>query len=99
MAYPSGYSLHFAYDAAGRRTNLADQAGFGINYAYDTLGRLAAVSDAQGVLLASYTYDSAGRLAQRNMGTNGWSLYTYTASGLIRSVVNQTAAGDDPVAL
>ena len=54
----------YAYDLAGRATQISDTSGHVISYTYDIAKRLAGVSQAgPGILSArtvSYQYDAAG---------------------------------------
>ncbi|MFE1572860.1 RHS repeat-associated core domain-containing protein [Comamonas odontotermitis] len=83
----AGTSLGFAYDAAGRLTQLTNENGEHTTFAWDVMDRLAKETgfDAR---VQSYQYDAAGQLAQ---SSDGWaaeqglpahtSHYEWTAAG------------------
>jgi YD repeat-containing protein len=83
----AGTSLGFAYDAAGRLTQLTNENGEHTTFAWDVMDRLARETgfDAR---VQSYQYDAAGQLVQ---ASDGWaaeqglpahtSHYEWTAAG------------------
>ena len=68
-AHWPGANISYAYDAAGRGTNLAAQSGESVAYAYDTENRLAQVRSSAGI--TAYGYSGASPLAQAITYPNG----------------------------
>jgi RHS repeat-associated protein len=101
VAYPNGMFLQISYDSLGRRVQTVDQAGFTTNYGYDAASRLATVKDGNNALIAAYTYDTAGRLAEKDLGNGTYTVYSYFPNGAVRSMVNHgprpSAGVDGPV--
>jgi RHS repeat-associated protein len=88
IVYPNGQFLAYTYNAGKQRTQTVDQTGFTENYAYNNLGQLAEVTDANGNLVVSYTYNLAGWLAGEEHGNGTYRTYTYDANGNVFSLVN-----------
>ena len=91
ISYPTGRSLAYIYDDAGRRTQMVDQNGSEVNYSYDGLGRLEGLTDETGSLIISYTYDDAGRLAREDNGNGTYTIYSYDLAGQLLNLANYTA--------
>jgi RHS repeat-associated protein len=83
--------LEYTYDAAGRRTEMVDQAGHETHYSYDALGHLSRVSDEHNATVALYSYDAAGRLVTGVNGNGTYTEYTYDAAGHVTHLVNYQA--------
>ena len=81
------------YDNAGRIEKRTFADGYTISYTYDALGRVVKVEGSDG-RTASYEYDAMGRATKVSDGRST-TLYTYTATGKLKSVVdalgNETA--------
>ena len=81
------------YDRLGRVEKRSFADGYEISYSYDALNRVENVEGSDGRKV-SYEYDSMGRVV-RVTDANTTTLYTYTATGRLKSVVdaigNETA--------
>ncbi|SFU67644.1 DUF6531 domain-containing protein [Butyrivibrio sp. M55] len=81
------------YDEAGRVKTRKFADGYEINYGYDALSRVNKVTGSDGRCV-EYEYDALGR-ATKVIDGNSTTLYTYTATGRLKSVVdalgNETA--------
>ncbi|PWT25765.1 DUF6531 domain-containing protein [Butyrivibrio fibrisolvens] len=81
------------YDNAGRVEKRTFADGYTISYSYDALNRVVKVEGSDG-RTASYEYDAMGRATKVSDGRST-TLYTYTATGKLKSVVdalgNETA--------
>ncbi len=88
----ASHDEHYAYDAAGNRTQTVIGAT-ATNFAYDAQGRLCAVG-ATTCTTPNVTYDSAGR----TKSWNGWT-FAYDADGRLVSACKSAtcAAGFDKV--
>jgi YD repeat-containing protein len=93
VTYPGGRFLAFTYDAAGRRTRSVDQDNFMVIYIYDDTGMLAGLQDAAGKPIVSYTYDSVGRLARKDLGNGTYSTLDYDLAGNVLHLVNHAPDG------
>ena len=69
-----GGTLYYAYDAAGDLTKMIWPDGYYANYYRDANGRLTGVQENAGLTLASYTYDSLGRLTYGSYDGGGAGL-------------------------
>ena len=82
-----------SYDSVGRIVERSFADGYKINYSYDVLSRVSKVEGSDGRTVA-YEYDAMGRATKVADGRST-TLYTYTATGRIKSVVdalgNETA--------
>jgi YD repeat-containing protein len=56
-----GVSLSYSYDASGRLTQVVKPDLTTINYTYNSQSLITSVTDSQGKVLESHTYDSQGR--------------------------------------
>jgi YD repeat-containing protein len=74
-----GGTLYFQYDAAGRRTAVADPKGGVVYYAYDSRGLITRVDASWGSTF--YTFDARGALLTRRLPNNSCTYYTYDAAG------------------
>jgi RHS repeat-associated protein len=88
IEYPGGLFLKYSYDAAGRRSQMADQTGFTVNYTYDSVGRLAKLTDGSDALIDQYTYYDTGRLKREDKGNGTFTTYEYDLAGELRHLVN-----------
>ena len=88
VTYPGGDFLKFTYDDADRRTKSVDQTGFTVNYSYTASGLLAGLTDGHGNPIASYTYDTADRLIEKDLGNGNYTTYTYDLAGHVLQIVN-----------
>ncbi|SFU88179.1 RHS repeat-associated core domain-containing protein, partial [Butyrivibrio sp. M55] len=81
------------YDEAGRVKTRKFADGYEINYGYDALSRVNKVTGSDGRCV-EYEYDALGR-ATKVIDGNSTTLYTYTATGRLKSVIdalgNETA--------
>ncbi|WP_248404834.1 DUF6531 domain-containing protein [Butyrivibrio fibrisolvens] len=81
------------YDNAGRVEKRTFADGYTISYSYDALNRVVKVEGSDG-RTASYEYDAMGRATKVSNGRST-TLYTYTPTGKLKSVVdalgNETA--------
>ncbi|PHV12231.1 hypothetical protein CSQ89_06795 [Chitinimonas sp. BJB300] len=57
-----GYTLTYAYDAAGKLTTITDSNARVLTYTYDAQGRLASIKD-PALQTIAYGYDAAGKLS------------------------------------
>ncbi|MFN8074620.1 MAG: polymorphic toxin-type HINT domain-containing protein [Kineosporiaceae bacterium] len=92
IASPSGRTLTFTRDAAGRFASVQDNAGRKVSYTYDSLGRLSTVTDPAGKV-TTYTWDPVAW--QRLVSvTNARGVTTMTVAYDAKGrVVKQTLAG------
>ncbi len=74
------------YDNAGRIEKRTFADGYTISYSYDALSRVTKVEGSDG-RNASYEYDAMGRATKVSDGRST-TLYTYTQTGKLRSVVD-----------
>ncbi len=56
-----GVTLSYSYDAQGRLTQVTKPDSTTINYTYNSQSLITSVTDSQGKVLESHTYDSSGR--------------------------------------
>lgn len=56
-----GVSTSYSYDSQGRLIQVTEPDGSTLNYSYSTQSLISAVTDSNGVVLESHTYDSSGR--------------------------------------
>ncbi|MDC7278415.1 DUF6531 domain-containing protein, partial [Butyrivibrio fibrisolvens] len=81
------------YDTVGRIVKRSFADGYEISYSYDVLSRIAKVEGSDGRTV-SYEYDAMGRATKVADGRST-TLYTYTATGRLKSVLdalgNETA--------
>ncbi|MBO7355860.1 MAG: hypothetical protein J6U50_04445, partial [Lachnospiraceae bacterium] len=82
-----------SFDSAGRIEKRIFSDGYEISYSYDPLSRVSLVEGSDGRRV-SYEYDAMGRATKVCDGSST-TLYTYTATGRLKSVVdplgNETA--------
>ncbi len=83
----AGATTHYAYDAAGRLTEVTDPLGATSAMAYDVVGNLTSTTDALG-RTASFTYDAAGRVLTATDPAGETVSYMYDRDG------NRTSATD-----
>ncbi len=76
----AGKVTHYTYNAAGQLASETDPLGEKTSYFYNPLGYLTKVVNANGKTAASYTYDSASRVASYT-DSEGWTVkYAYDAA-------------------
>ncbi len=78
-------SVQFGYDASGRLHSVTDRAGKITTYGYDgTTSRLTTITDANGHVAVTMTYDVQGRVATQKdalgLTTGQQTTFTYPAS-------------------
>lgn len=56
-----GISYSYSYDSQGRLTQVTKPDNTTINFAYDSNNRITSVTDSQGKILESHSYDALGR--------------------------------------
>jgi YD repeat-containing protein len=90
------YSSVYTYDLVGNRLSLS-RDGNTTNYAYDANDRLT--SEAGGVVVTVYTYDTNGSLVEKATGGVVSSRYTYDVRNRLASAVtvHSNATGDQVV--
>jgi len=87
----NGFSIIYAYSAAGRLINRTDWTGSGASFSYDTAGRLVSFVDAVGE--TSYAYDADGNLVQQ-VNVNGTvELISYDAAGQVVEIWHKRSDG------
>jgi RHS repeat-associated protein len=90
---PNGRFLSFAYDTAGRRTQMAGSNGYTVNYTYNAAGLLEFVRDGGGALVAGYTYDNTGLVRRVDLGNGTFTTYDYDLAGQLTSLINHAPGG------
>ena len=78
------------FDASGKLLNIVDRNGLGLTLTY-TGGRLVGVADHAGRTV-SFSYNTAGLLAQMTFPPSRSVSYTYDSSGRLASVTDATSA-------
>ena len=103
-------ALTASYDAAGRRTSLADDRGGKLVYVHDAAGRMTTAKIVLGGVtgpVANFTYDAADRLTKivRRVGPYGSvptieTVYGYDDADRLNSIVHRlrTPSGTAPLA-
>jgi RHS repeat-associated protein len=86
-------TLTVQYGIDGNVTQIVDQTGFTTNYEYDAVGRLDGVTDANGDLIESYSYDVAGNLLSETKGNGTSTDYQYNADGDVTGITNLAPGG------
>jgi RHS repeat-associated protein len=81
IAYSTGGSVTYTYNAAGRLTSRVNASGT-TTMTYDPLGRLASRKHSSNNLQINYTYDKAGNLATV-VDPGGTTTYAYDARNLV----------------
>jgi len=92
IAEPGGYTLQYAYNSLGQRTQLV-QPGITENYSYNSNGQLSQITNAANQIIAAYTYDTAGRLETQTNENGTWSTYAYDPDGRTQSIYNYAPSG------
>ena len=88
----NGYSLRFAYDAGGVLSQITDTSGRIFRVENDGKGRISRilapspVSDGKPFVIASYDYDSAGRLVKQTDAEGHSMAFEYDGSLLTKEV-------------
>ena len=85
--------LEYAYDRSRNLSCLTDSAGNSLHYTYDAMDRLKQVSEGQGDILASYSYNPSGGLCRLQYGNGIQTEYGYNDSGTLSSLVTVTKQG------
>jgi len=95
---PEGWTLRYAWDAAGNRTavtaDLGEEGQHTTAYTFDALGRMATVTDARGGVY-EYGYDTAGRRSSLSYPNGVVTTYSHDSAG--RTVSLHTEALDGTV--
>ena len=90
---PAGRKVSYTYDAHGYLQTFTNVLGGVTSYAYEFTGfgvsatpleRLTSITDPNGVVIASLTYDANGRIIQQVTASGGVNKYVYT---LVNSLV------------
>lgn len=94
----TGRRLGYAYDLAGRRTQMTYPDGYVLDYARDRVGAVTLMSTptlAPAPDLFAFSYDNLGRLSRvgRGKGAGGVTLYGYDAVGRLTSLSHDLFAG------
>ncbi|MCP4853392.1 MAG: RHS repeat protein [Fuerstiella sp.] len=92
ITYPTGRVLQYAYDSAGRRTQMVDADGNTVNYFFDARGQLERLEDGTGATIVSYAFDAAGRLERQDAGNGTYTTYQYDDAQLSH-LVNYASDG------
>ena len=85
--------LEYAYDRSRNLSCLTDSAGNSLHYTYDAMDRLKQVSEGQGDILTSYSYNPSGGLCRLQYGNGIQTEYGYNDSGTLSSLVTVTKQG------
>ena len=85
--------LEYTYDRSRNLSCLTDSAGNSLHYTYDAMDRLKQVSEGQGDILASYSYNPSGGLCRLQYGNGIQTEYGYNDSGTLSSLVTVTKQG------
>ncbi|MGC2088134.1 MAG: hypothetical protein WA638_01780, partial [Candidatus Acidiferrales bacterium] len=56
-----GVSTSYSYDSQGRLLQVTEPDGSTFNFTYNSQSLIASVTDSNGIVLESHTYDSSGR--------------------------------------
>ncbi|MCH9651410.1 MAG: IPT/TIG domain-containing protein [Deltaproteobacteria bacterium] len=75
---PIGRQVSYTYNSQGTLESVTDAGGGVTSYSYDSQNRLLTVTDARGIIVASNTYDGAGRAIEQVQGDGGVWSFTYT---------------------
>jgi len=86
-------TLTVQYGIDGNTSQIVDQTGFTTNYLYDAVGRLSKLTDANGNLIESYSYDPAGNISSETKGNGTSTTYQYNADGAITQITNLAPGG------
>ncbi|WP_158073442.1 RHS repeat-associated core domain-containing protein [Actinophytocola xanthii] len=87
------------YDSLSRVSSITDGNGKRIDYAYDRLDRIVAISEHNGPVLQTMSYDAVGGMATRNHGmvSTTFSYDTYPSGRLITTAVRTSAGASETV--
>ena len=87
--------LYHGYDAAGRRTQLTHADGHIVTYAYDPAGRTKGIYEGVGTTtpLATFAYDTLGRLDLRTDGPGSSVDYGYDVIGRLETQTDLFTGG------
>ncbi len=86
-------TLSVQYGIDGNVTQIVDQTGFKVKYGYDSIGRLSQLTDGNGDLIESYTYDPAGNVISETKGNGTGTTYQYNAEGEVTQIANLASGG------
>jgi RHS repeat-associated protein len=89
---PSGRSISYTYDSAGRRTQMTDYFGGQTNYSYDALGRLTSLTNPFGEV-TTFQYDANSRLIRKNLANGTYTTYSYNSRGFLTGIYNYKSDG------
>jgi len=83
-------TVYYSYDGNGNRlsqtTVIASATAQALTYTYGSQNQLQQITDQNGNLMSSYSYDQAGNRIQMTTGT-GNTYYTYNENNLLTSVI------------
>lgn len=88
---PYGFTLNYAYDSSGNRSNLTIGSHLNMTYAYDNRDRLTTIV-ANG-RTTSFSYDAASRRTAATWPNNTTASYAYDAAGQLTNLVHRTSGG------
>lgn len=84
-----GYSGSLQYNTLDQTTQATDPLQQNTGLSYDSAGRVTAVTNAAGVQIERYGYDTKGRLTSKTDALNQSETYEYDAAGRLSKVTNR----------
>jgi RHS repeat-associated protein len=91
---PATFTVGYAYDLEGRRSQLTYPDGGVVAYAYTARGQVSAVSADGPPPLATFAYDLAGRRTQKVLENGVATTYAYDVADQLTTLVHANAAGE-----
>ncbi|MBU1693619.1 MAG: hypothetical protein KKC51_06610 [Verrucomicrobia bacterium] len=91
---PTGYTLSYAYDPTGNRTNFSVTSVVNISYEYDSRNRLVAMTGNDKT--TSFGYDELGRSTTAVWPNGTTAAYTYDSANQLLSLVHGRAGSTNP---
>ena len=91
----AGQTTRYTYNSAGQRTSLTNPLLQRTSYEYDGTGDLVKIVNANGKLAASFTYDSADRVASYTDSQDWTVKYEYDAADRLTKATYPDATSDD----
>ena len=88
ITYPQERWLAYTYNDTGQRETMTNQLGHVLTYYYDDVSRLEYITDETTTEIVHYYYDQAGRLEQKTLGNDVYTLYTYDPAGRLETLTN-----------
>ena len=88
----TAFATTYAYDEAGRVTELDSAAAPAVAYAYDLAGRLTTLT-LPGSGAATFTHDAAGARTGVTLPNGALTAFGYDAAGRLASIVTTAASG------